>query len=674
LFTFNKSKNKHLHFFSNPDEYFIGWGNKPSGNRAKKLSNIFKKPFCIIEDGFIRSISLGVEGADSLSIVKDDIGIYYDATKPSKLENMLNNSEEFINDKNLMNLSKKAIDLILTNHISKYNNSKIITEDFFNDNKSRVLIIAQTYGDKSLEFGLANSFSSNDIIKAAVKENPEASIYLKVHPDVLSGKKKSDLNFDDLDSSISIISENINPISLLKHFSKVYTKTSQMGFEAILSGCECVCFGMPFYAGWGLTDDRVKCDRRRKRLTKEEVFAASYILYSSYYNSYTKKTTNILDIIEHIIKYRDLETKTDKKVLLFGFSLWKHNFIKPFLKEYKSENIKFINPLTSSALEEALRKGLDNNSEILIWGKKEFPEIEDFALNYNLTLKRVEDGFIRSVGLGSDLTQAYSLIFDDLGIYFDPTQESRLENIIQNSTFSCSLLLEAKTLQDKIIKTKISKYNSYSEIDLKLPKNKKIILAIGQVENDASIKFGANNMTNLELLQQIRNNNNNSFIIYKPHPDVLSGNRPGNIPKDEVLKYADINLKEGNLHSLINTSDEIHTMTSLTGFEALLLGKNVTTYGMPFYAGWGLTNDINPMNLGERRSRKINLLELIASTLILYPRYLSPTNLNFCEAGVLIDELLIEKNKIQKSFFYRMKINTYNLLSRKSQKILSWIK
>ena len=40
---------------------------------------------------------------------------------------------------------------------------------------------------------------------------------------------------------------------------------------------------------------------------------------------------------------------------------------------------------------------------------------------------------------------------------------------------------------------------------------------------------------------------------------------------------------------LLGIVDEVHTLTSLTGFEALLRGIEVHAYGGPFYAGWGLT-------------------------------------------------------------------------------------
>jgi capsular polysaccharide export protein len=38
---------------------------------------------------------------------------------------------------------------------------------------------------------------------------------------------------------------------------------------------------------------------------------------------------------------------------------------------------------------------------------------------------------------------------------------------------------------------------------------------------------------------------------------------------------------------LINQVNEVWTMTSLLGFEALIRGKSVTCLGLPFYCGWG---------------------------------------------------------------------------------------
>ncbi len=283
---------------------FYGWGRKKSGQRAISLAKKHNTSYILLEDGFIRSLDLGVKGSPSFSIVEDNVGIYYDATVPCRLENILL-SYDFGNDLELISKACKAIELIKKHHISKYNHAKNIDKNYFTTNERKVLIIAQTAGDSSLEYGLGNSFTTDEMINAAIKENPDCKIYLKIHPDVLSGKKKSDIDIKNIDKNISIISEDVNPISLLKHFSKVYTKTSGMGFEALILGCECVCFGMPFYAGWGITDDRVRCDRRSRKLTVVEVFAAAYILYTRYVNPYTKKEIDIIETIQTIVKLKN---------------------------------------------------------------------------------------------------------------------------------------------------------------------------------------------------------------------------------------------------------------------------------------------------------------------------------------------------------------------------------
>ena len=279
---------------------FRGWGRKKTGRFAVWCHKKFGGTLTLLEDGFIRSLDLGVNGSPSFSIVEDDIGIYYDATAPSRLENLLN-TYDFTSDVQLMQDAKRAMKLIVKHNISKYNNSKNVSKEYFqNDAEKKVLVIAQTAGDASLKYGMLDDYTTDDIIKFAIDENPEAKVYIKIHPDVLSGKKKSDIDINAVKQKCIIIEENFNPISLLKHFNKVYTKTSQMGFEALLVGCECVCFGMPFYAGWGVTTDKSECKRRKVKRSVEEIFAAAYILYTRYYNPYTKKESDIFDTIETI--------------------------------------------------------------------------------------------------------------------------------------------------------------------------------------------------------------------------------------------------------------------------------------------------------------------------------------------------------------------------------------
>ncbi|EAI8629309.1 capsular polysaccharide biosynthesis protein [Campylobacter lari] len=641
------------------EDVFVGWGRKKSGLKAIELAKKHNAKFLLLEDGFLRSLNLGVENSPSFSIVKDDIGIYYDATAPSKLENILN-TYEFSPEE--LKQAKKAIELIKKEKLSKYNNSLCLPKELFSTNEERVLIITQVANDASLKFGLADNFSTQDIINEAIKENPNAKIYIKIHPDALSGKKQSDFNAQDLPSKCVIIKENYNPIELLSYFDKIYTKTSGMGFEALMLGRECVCYGVPFYAGWGLTQDKLECKRRLKKRTLEEVFYAAYILYSEYFNPYLNQKSDIFDTIHTLAKYKKIEQANSNTLYFLGFTLWKRWFMKPFFKA-KNNKIIFLN-----SLDELYKANLNLEDKIFIWGKK----YDKFLLakDFNNEIFLVEDGFLRSVFLGSDLTRPFSLIVDSKGLYVDPSKPSDLEDILQNHIFDKSLKQRAKKLITTITQNKFSKYNGLKHEKLNFNTNKKIILIPAQVEDDASMILGGAGYDTLKLLQSVRKANENAFIVFKPHPDALSGNRKGLKDKSIILKYCDEIIENVSIDSAINASDEVHTITSTSGFDALLRGKKVVVYGKPFYAGWGLTSDLHKI---PRRTRVLSLEELVAGVLILYPRYIHPKSKNLCEVELALDIML----KMQKDYFSKfylrwfMDIRIYIL--RKIRRLIEFI-
>ncbi|EAI7262111.1 capsular polysaccharide biosynthesis protein [Campylobacter lari] len=641
------------------EDVFVGWGRKKSGLKAVALAKKYNVKFLLLEDGFLRSLNLGVENSPSFSIVKDEVGIYYDATAPSKLENILNNYE-FSHEE--LEQAKKAIEIIKKEKLSKYNNNLCIPKELFGTNEERVLIITQVANDASLKFGLAKDFSTQDMINDAIKENPNAKIYIKIHPDVLSGKKQSDFNAQDLPSKCVVIKENYNPIELLSYFKKVYTKTSGMGFEALMLGCECVCYGMPFYAGWGLTQDKQVCKRRLKKRTLEEVFYAAYILYSEYFNSYLNQKSDIFDTIHTLAKYKKIEQANSNTLYFLGFSKWKREFVRPFF-EAKNNKIIFLN-----SLNELYKANLNPEDKIFIWGKKYDKAL--LAKDFSNEIFLVEDGFLRSVFLGSDLTCPFSLIVDSKGLYVDPSKSSDLEDILQNHEFDESLKQRAKKLITIITQNKFSKYNGLKHEKLNFNTNKKIILIPAQVEDDASMILGGAGFDTLKLLQSVRETNENAFIVFKPHPDVLSGNRKGLKDKNIILKYCDEIIENVSIDSAINASDEVHTITSTSGFDALLRGKKVVVYGKPFYAGWGLTMDLHEI---PRRTRVLSLEELVAGVLILYPRYIHPKNKNLCEVELALDIMLKMQKDYFSKFYLRWFIDIRIYILRKIRRLIEFI-
>lgn len=292
-------------------DYVGGWGLKPGYKDARVFAEKHNIPYLAMEDGFLRSIGLGVDGAPALSFSLDDIGVYYDATRPSRMENILNSTgwetPELLED------AKRAINLIKTNYLSKYNVGKILKEeDFRRNGRKRILVVDQTFGDMSISLGLGDQQSFINMYNKAKEENPGADFYLKVHPDVIAGKKKGNITDIREDENTILLTEDSNPLSLIEHMDKVYCVTSQMGFEALIMGKEVRCFGMPFYAGWGATNDEIILERRKRVRSVEELFAASYIMYCTYLNPNTGKIGNIFDVINYIVETKNKVTTNDR--------------------------------------------------------------------------------------------------------------------------------------------------------------------------------------------------------------------------------------------------------------------------------------------------------------------------------------------------------------------------
>jgi capsular polysaccharide export protein len=195
------------------------------------------------------------------------------------------------------------------------------------------------------------------------------------------------------------------------------------------------------------------------------------------------------------------------------------------------------------------------------------------------------------------------------------------------------MLRRARHLRQLIVELGISKYGAGAP-KLERHSPKRHLLVVGQVEDDRAIIEGLGPSSNAELLRRVREANPDTNIIYKPHPDVEAGHRAGAIPDTICLQLADEVIRDAPISSLIDLVDEVHVNTSLAGFEALLRGKEVITYGVPFYAGWGLTLDLGPVP--DRRSIKRNIDELVAAALLLYPRYLDPITGLPCPPEILV--------------------------------------
>ena len=614
-------------------DFFVGWGNRPSGHRARELADETGKPFLLLEDGFVRSLApKSVSGEPPLSLVIDDRGIYYDASAASRLEDLVLTEDASLNER-----ARTIMAALKRNRLSKYNNFAPVPDEIRRsmDPDRNVLVVDQTRGDSSVKGALADRIDFRRMIEAAIDENPGAEIWIKIHPEVLAGRKQGYLK--DLGAKLGcrFIDTNVNPWDLFDHVGRCYTVSSQLGFEALIAGRDVRCFGVPFYAGWGLTGDEIACPRRADtRPDLEQIFAAAYLQYSRYVDPYTGARTTLEHVIELLGDWRRAYERNRALGPMVNISPWKAQAVRRmFQKPAKSKEIFFLRSAGAIAGAKASAR------PVISWASKIDRRLERKCEKAGVELQRLEDGFIRSVGLGTNFHPPMSLIHDTRGIYYDANRPSDLEVMLSETEFTPELTERARDLMTVLIENGISKYNT-AEVPLEtaLPSGVKTIFVPGQVESDASLRHGdCHAANNTELLRKVRESEPDAFIIYKPHPDVVSGQRKGLQDRDVVRAYADLHVEKADPLSIVTRVDEVHTLTSLTGFEALIRGKKVHCYGMPFYGGWGLTVDAAPC---PRRTRKLTVEQLVAGALILYPHYYDPQSGLPCGPEIVVRRIM----------------------------------
>jgi len=293
-----------------------------------------------------------------------------------------------------------------------------------------------------------------------------------------------------------------------------------------------------------------------------------------------------------------------------GFAFWKRPTVSPLL--WGGRDVNFT-----------VKKAERGLGKIAVWKSRapasvlaELEQVPDRVVE-------VEDGFIRSAGLGADCVPPLSIVVDRLGVHFDPSRPSELERLIEEGTFPTELVERARELRGLIVSSGVSKYGSGALEPISRVHDQVHILVPGQVEDDRAVICGSGPVEgNLDLLRRVRAISPDATILYKPHPDVEAGHRVGAIADDVCLEFADRIVRDKPISGLIETVDEVHVNTSLAGFEALLRSKPVITHGVPFYSGWGLTRDLGPVP-GRRTARR-TIDELVAAVLLQYPRYLDP--------------------------------------------------
>ncbi|CAM5224720.1 capsular polysaccharide export protein, LipB/KpsS family [Alishewanella longhuensis] len=290
-------------WYAGKAEAILAWGRKPSARYAEGFAAKHQLPLLRIEDGFLRSVGLGFQ-CPPCSVVVDDIGIYYDAAAPSRLELFIAQSLSAAEQQYTLSL----IQLWCESRVSKYNHAP---EPANLPAPGFVLVVDQTFGDAAIGYGLADAASFSTMLAEAFRLFPEQQIVIKTHPDVVAGKKKGHFNQLSAEQARRVIwlTEDCHPPALLEHAAAVFCVTSQMGFEALLWGVPVYTFGMPFYAGWGLTTDFLPAPSRRCKVPLTQLANAALVKYPRYIDPVSLLPIACDEAIRYFAKHRTALTK-----------------------------------------------------------------------------------------------------------------------------------------------------------------------------------------------------------------------------------------------------------------------------------------------------------------------------------------------------------------------------
>jgi capsular polysaccharide export protein len=604
-----------------PDDLVGVWGRGRRADRGERLAAVRGAALLRIEDPFLRSVRPGRAGDPPLGLLIDRTGgVHYDAGAPSALETLLAGAP--LDDTALLDRAREGMARMAALQLSKYNAHD---PDAPAPPPGYVLIIDQTRGDAAVRFGAPPGAEGAAVLRAmlpaALAEHPGARIVIRSHPETAAGLRRGHFGPADAGGRVTLCAGPVAPQRLLAGAVAVYTLSSLMGFDAILAGHRPVVFGRPFYAGWGLSEDRAgPIPRRGRALTRAQLFAAAMLLAPVWHDPCRDRPCRFEEALDQIEAEVRAFREDRAGWVAAGMRLWKRPHLQGFFG--RQRRLRFAGDAAAAA-GAAARTG----RRVMVWG----------MLPAAGPVTRIEDGLLRSRGLGAELVPPLSLVADPFGLYYDPGGESLLERLIAAGPPPGGIA-RAERLVAALAAAGLTKY-SLAGAAPALPAGlagRRRILVPGQVEDDASVRLGAAAVrTNRDLLLAVRAADPEAAILWKPHPDVEAGLRPGAVPDAAAL--ADAVLAGVGAVEALALADEVWTITSTLGFEAILRGIPVTCLGVPFYAGWGLTRDLAPVP--ARRQARPDRLALAHAALIAYPRYRDPVSGLPCPPEVAAERL-----------------------------------
>lgn len=611
------------------------------GLEKSKLNKIFAKvhglPCWTLHKGLYH-----VSGNRAYSFLLEKKGTYDDARKTSSWEDLLNSGAW--KNESLINEAKEALAILLKHRLGgdKYSPDAMPYQLSTPSFRKRILILDEVIDREYLGKNLAKIASYEKMLDEAKKRNPGAAFFLLEPRASLNKAKSTYLHKIAEAQGVTIIKKEVSSLSILSQADEVYTVSSTLGLDAILLDKTVHCFGAPFYAGWGLTIDHIPLKRRKATYTYEEFFAVFSMFYTRYRHPVSEEPCSFQEILRFMILQRPRSGERGRYLACVGFEKKEQAFISNF---FSHAHLHFMS------------KG------------KAFKEA---AKHHGMIFSR--KGITTDLKKGAGITPLVSVqrgILDRLLILDTPISISleggpypNLDQILQKTRFSNEDIARSEVFKEYFREQ--SNFRPHYEIPIKIDQDgqtcsiQKTILIMGNVETpQSSFDLSSTATFDVELLahdakliQYIRSIRPNDYIIYCPQSASQSSlSKQANQSVDsEILKLADRVISNARpcdfvpleLSGLCVGDDdetqllqvkfvqclELHSYDSYLGLEGLCLPLKLFTYGEPFYAGWGLTQDFRTF---AKRNRRLSLEELLVGALITQPLYFDEQNKIFCE-------------------------------------------
>jgi len=278
----------------------VSWGGRAPAKIAARIARFRQLRHWHLEDGFLRSMGLGKSGAVPLSIVIDDLGLPVDAIRPSRLERLIESAGEASEH------GRAIREQIVLNKLSKYNHLPHRPPNIGHTTKRRILMVDQVVGDVSVGRALGSKASFETMLADGLASG--AQCVIRTHPAVMAGLRKGYLSDGVAGGDAVLLDDAVSVASILDVVDEVWTVSSQFGFDALLRGIPVRCYAAPFYAGWGVTEDRfgvytkaALAGRRTKLRTVDQIAAAAFSFYPTYRDPTDWREIDVFRAIELIV-------------------------------------------------------------------------------------------------------------------------------------------------------------------------------------------------------------------------------------------------------------------------------------------------------------------------------------------------------------------------------------